>query len=356
MKCNCCIFYDKVEGYIVRESELISIVIPVYNVEKYLDECIQSVVTQTYKNLEIILIDDGSTDYSSKLCDLWGERDSRIRVFHKSNGGMSDARNYGLQHMKGNFFAFIDSDDYIASNMIELLYNCIQKNRADLAIASFQRVNENGSVINKSFGECIMEEKVVDGAEILEQSSSLNLTCFSVVWNRLYRTNTFRNLYFPVGKIQEDEFIFTDVYSYAKKVSVIPNILYFYRQRKGSIMNKKGNKYWVDGGEALLLRGDFFYKRNLFSQAFFWYRAALSTWVTVAPETKIQMGEALERIDRLVAGNYIFLNINMIVWLFLIRRSISPFYVVRVISQFALDVRSVIARYVYGKRSLKRWI
>ena len=129
------------------EEELISIIVPVYKVEKYLDKCINSIVSQTYKNLEVILVDDGSPDSCGKMCDEWTKKDTRIKVIHKENGGLSDARNFGLDCAKGKYIQFVDSDDYIEKDMIEFLYKNLKENNADISICSNYMVDEE-NVIN----------------------------------------------------------------------------------------------------------------------------------------------------------------------------------------------------------------
>ena len=128
------------------KDELITVIVPVYKVEKYLDRCVQSIVDQTYTNLEIILVDDGSPDNCPKMCDEWAKKDKRIKVIHKQNGGLSDARNAGLEKAKGKYVGFVDSDDYISPIMYEKLYKCIIDNQADMAMCGFSTVDEKGKV------------------------------------------------------------------------------------------------------------------------------------------------------------------------------------------------------------------
>ena len=125
---------------------MISVIVPVYNVEKYLERCVKSIAAQTYKDLEILLIDDGSTDKSGEMCDDFQQTDSRIKAFHKQNGGLSDARNYGIEHSAGEFISFVDSDDYIDEKMLETLHRLITENDADLAVCSAMDVFEGKEV------------------------------------------------------------------------------------------------------------------------------------------------------------------------------------------------------------------
>lgn len=125
------------------EEKLISIIVPVYNVEKYLKECIDSVISQTYKNLEIILVDDGSTDKSGEICDEYSKKDSRIKVIHKENGGLSDARNVALDIAKGEYIGFVDSDDYVEKDMFETLYKLAEEHNTEISSISFYKTLEN---------------------------------------------------------------------------------------------------------------------------------------------------------------------------------------------------------------------
>ena len=126
----------------------ISVIVPVYNVEKYLDKCVESIVNQTYKNLEIILVDDGSTDSCPEICDEWAKKDNRIKVIHKPNGGLSSARNAGMDSMTGSYIQFVDSDDYIKSNMIEVMYGNIIKGDYDVCVCNYSFIDESDNVIS----------------------------------------------------------------------------------------------------------------------------------------------------------------------------------------------------------------
>ena len=127
-----------------KEQPLISVIVPVYNVEKYLKKCVNSITSQTYENLEILLVDDGSTDSSGQICNEFEKNDARIKVIHKKNGGLSDARNAGLDRAKGQYYAFIDSDDYIQDNTIEIMLNAVKKNKSEIAICNMIRFLEEG--------------------------------------------------------------------------------------------------------------------------------------------------------------------------------------------------------------------
>ena len=130
------------------KKEKVSVIIPIYNVEKYLEKCLNTIINQTYKNLEIILIDDGSTDKSSTICDEYCEKDKRIKVIHKNNEGVSSARNKGIELSKGKYIVFIDPDDYVTDEHVEVLYDCIISNNVDLVISNLIDINEDGIILN----------------------------------------------------------------------------------------------------------------------------------------------------------------------------------------------------------------
>ncbi len=221
------IIYDK--------DELISVIIPVYNVEKYINKCVDSVISQTYKNIEIILVDDGSTDNSSIICDEYKEIDDRIIVVHKKNGGLSDARNVGIENSKGQYICFIDSDDYIASNFIYELYQTLKITNSDISICKYIEVYEgqvNIPIKNKR------RIKIYDGNKKIENLYNNNDVVTVVAWNKLYKKYIFENLRYPVGMLHEDEFIIFDILNIAKRVSYTSLPCYYYLKRGDSITGK----------------------------------------------------------------------------------------------------------------------
>ena len=172
------------------EKRLISIIIPVYNVEEYIEQCIQSVINQTYKKLEIILIDDGSLDKSGKICDAYADRDKRIIVIHKENGGLSDARNKGIDIASGEYITFVDSDDYVEDSFIEDLYTTLINNNAEMSICNIIKVNDKGEKIeNIGFAE----DELVNGKKILKGICEHKNVIESIVaWNKMYSKDFFR--------------------------------------------------------------------------------------------------------------------------------------------------------------------
>lgn len=237
-------------------KDLISVVVSIYNVEKYLRKCIETIINQTYNNIEIILVNDGSTDNSLKICDEYKVKDARISIINKKNGGLSDARNTGLKSAKGKYICFIDADDYINEKYIEELYKLIIENNAQIAVCNFEKVDENEKCIFKND----ITTNQFSGKEALEY---LNGDNFSVVaWDKLYDINLFKNIKYPVGKIHEDEFTTYKLYYIAEKIAITSKVLYYYRQVETSIMNRKFNIKRLDALEAFEEKTKFFLEKK----------------------------------------------------------------------------------------------
>lgn len=238
----------------------ISVIIPVYKVEKYLNRCINSVVNQTYKNLEIILVDDGSHDNCPKICDDWAKKDDRIIVVHKKNGGLSDARNKGIDIASGTYICFVDSDDYISENMIEKLYNALTEANAEISICNFRYVDEYGNdcTDKKLFSNdnLPITDNVLSSFDILADKMFEPKNWYWVVaWNKLYKKELFDDIRYPVGKIHEDEYVIHSLLIKCNRVACVSDMLYYYVQRNDSIMKStKINPRRIDYIEAYLLR------------------------------------------------------------------------------------------------------
>ena len=210
---------------------LISVIVPIYNVKKYLCECVDSIINQTYKNLEIILVDDGSPDDCGKICDDYAKRDSRIKVIHKENGGLSDARNVGMDLSSGEYLIFVDSDDYMTNDSIEYLYNLIRSVNADIAIGGVERFNDlDKSVISTTYTG-ISDEKVMDKMDAMKDFF-LN-GC--AAWARIYKKSIHNDIHFPKGEINEDEAIVLELLDRCDKIVKSNMIVYKYRFRPNSI-------------------------------------------------------------------------------------------------------------------------
>ena len=223
---------------------MISVIVPVYNVEKYLERCVKSIVAQTYKDLEILLIDDGSTDKSGKMCDDFQQTDSRIKAFHKQNGGLSDARNYGIEHSAGEFISFVDSDDYIDEKMLETLHRLITENDADLAVCSAMDVFEGKEVTQvKEIKEFNLNK--VESYKYMLRGDGIPSAC-----NKLYKRQTVGNVRFPVGKLYEDGFFTPQILKRVEKTAVTSKPMYYYFRRADSITTKPFRKGDLDVIEA----------------------------------------------------------------------------------------------------------
>ena len=238
-------------------NKLISVIVPIYNVEKYLDECIQSIKQQTYKNIEIILVDDGSTDNCGKLCDLYMADDSRIKVIHKKNGGLSDARNAGIQIAKGEYLTVIDSDDFVYNNFIEHLYQILIDNDADMAVCQRIDVNENSEPIKVKYK---FQDCVISGNKNCMRTFFTNSSLDTVAWAKLYKTKMFNKVNYPYGKYHEDVFTTYLIISQCETIAISSKQLYCYRHRDTSISGQAFTKKHLDSVEGTLQRREFIKK------------------------------------------------------------------------------------------------
>lgn len=235
----------------------ISVIVPVYNVANYLPKCIDSILAQTYENIEVILVDDGSTDNSGKICDEYAKKDNRIKVIHKENAGLSSARNKGIEVASGEYLAFIDSDDYISEKMFQLLYDAI--GNSELAICGYSCVDEDGKQIKPG---TVIENKVMTQEQSFDELCRYNNAGYIIACNKLYKKELFDEIRYPIGKLHEDEFVIHNIFSKCNSIACIDTVLYFYLQRQGSIMKTPSIRR-LDGAEAVLNRTDFFVRKGL---------------------------------------------------------------------------------------------
>lgn len=245
-------------------SETISVIVPVYQVEPYLRACVNSILEQTDPDFEVILVDDGSTDGSGRICDEYARRDPRITVIHKSNGGLSSARNAGIEQAHGAYLAFADSDDVITPTMLEKLRRRIRETGAELALCSIQYVDEKGEniVSGDPAREYRLPEAVWTQEEFWEQKRRHPSPAFVVAWNKLYRRELFETLRYPEGKLHEDEFVLHRIIDSCRKIADCPEPLYLYRQREKSTMTAGVSERMLDKQEALLARAEYFCKKK----------------------------------------------------------------------------------------------
>ena len=213
---------------------MISVVVPVYNVEKYIKKCIDSILNQTYKEFELIIVDDGSSDSSGLICDEYSNIDEHIKVFHKKNGGLSDARNYGIIKSSGEYITFVDSDDFIAPQMIEMLYKKLSENNCDISICDPVHCFENDSaefeLANRTM--ILNSEKAIE--KLFYQKSFL-----TSAWGKLYKKELFANLKFPVGMLFEDSAIMYKLFERANNICYFSAKLYGYLHRESSITTSR---------------------------------------------------------------------------------------------------------------------
>ena len=238
------------------EAGLVSVVLPIYNVEKYLNRCIESVVRQTYKKIEIILVDDGSPDGCPKKCDDWAKRDGRIKVVHKKNAGLGYARNTGIENASGEYICFFDSDDYIADDTIEKVYEAVKKENADVGIFGFSTVDKNGNVTNvivpktkcqKYVGENILTAFLPDLIS-WDPDNGVATDLRMSAWNAIYSMELIkRSSWRFVSEreiISEDVYSLLDLYHDVKTVMVVPEAFYFYCENETSLTHSyKKDRY-----------------------------------------------------------------------------------------------------------------
>lgn len=228
---------------------LISVIVPVYNVEPYLEKCIQSILLQSYRVIEIIIVDDGSTDASGHICDRIADEDSRIKVIHKRHGGLSSARNMGLEEMHGCFFCFVDSDDYVSPDYLEQLYHTIMFTHTDLSECLYQKV----------YDDCGQAHNMEHTIKVISVSDYIRGLIkpkehFPNVWNKLYRASVFGEYRFAIGKIHEDQLYINEWMKMVNKMSHVSSILYFYRQTPGSLVRRPYSIERVSSIEAWVQR------------------------------------------------------------------------------------------------------
>lgn len=249
--------------------DIISIIIPVYNVQQYLDRCVKSVAEQSYPHLEIILVDDGSPDDCGRMCDEWARRDGRIRVIHKENGGLSDARNAGIDAAKGAYLMFIDSDDYISPDMVQRLYDALTDANADMSLCNLLYVDENGNPLPERNANSPIRDEVISGDEALQRLSLPKNHYYVMACGKLIKHTLFRDIRFPKGKIHEDAFATHHLLGGCKRIACVAEPCYFYVQRPGSIMQSqfRNGKSLLHWAEALFDRALYLDARGMQSLA-----------------------------------------------------------------------------------------
>lgn len=230
----------------------VSVIIPIYGVEKYLKKCVDSLIKQNFDDYEILLIDDGSPDKCGEICDNYSNEYDNIYAFHKENGGLSSARNYGIKRAKGEYLIFVDSDDFVSENMISILYNSIKNDCTDIAICNRFEYLEYNNKCKKSYVNNYKHEIFNYEQAIMELCS---FQCFDMsAWAKIYKRELFEDIEFPEGKLSEDYYIMYRLFEKCNSISYINEYLYYYVQRKGSISkNKKINYDYMEAAKQQML-------------------------------------------------------------------------------------------------------
>lgn len=230
----------------MKEEKKISIIIPIYNVEKYLPTCVESILQQTYKNLEVILVDDGSPDRCPVICDELAQKDDRIRVIHQKNKGLSGARNTGIDNAQGDYLIFVDSDDTVEQTLVEELYIYAEKWNCAIVACGRNYIFEDGQIVCKIAHD---ESKVYGFEEAMQEMNSFRLFDMSA-WAKIYRKELFEDIRFPEGKLSEDYYIMYKLFDKAQTIGYVAKPLYNYLQRQSSISrNKKINHDFADAAK-----------------------------------------------------------------------------------------------------------
>lgn len=240
----------------------ISVIIPVYNVEHYLNRCIESVISQSFSDFELILVDDGTPDNSGKMCDSWAEKDERIKVIHKSNAGLSSARNAGLEIAVGEYVTFIDSDDLVHPDYLKILYESCIGNNTEITIGYFTRFSKISEIEYISGNE--LRSCVISSTQALLNLYDWNvLPYFNSSCGKLYKRDLFADIRFPVGRLFEDEFVTYLLYSKCYSISVIESPLYYYFVNEKSITNTLSLEKYFDEHDAQIERIEYYRNKKM---------------------------------------------------------------------------------------------
>lgn len=224
-------------------EEVVSVIVPVYMGEQWLERCVSSIRNQTYKDIEIILVDDGSPDHSGDICDRLAKADARIKVIHKENGGLSDARNAGIAASTGEYIMYVDEDDYIHPHMIEIMHKAAKNTGADIVVCDFLAIPDKMIDFPPVSGN--PKQICFEGQDIMNQLWYRNLQTV-VAWNKIYKKRIYDHVHYIKGRIHDDESSIHYILDQCKKVIYIDKTLYYYVQRSGSITSSKNWKHIVD--------------------------------------------------------------------------------------------------------------
>ena len=213
---------------------MISVIVPVFKTEKYLVQCIESVLSQTYRDLELILVDDGSPDRCGEICDRYAAQDDRVKVVHQANGGYSAARNAGLDLASGEYLTFVDSDDYLHEEALDVLYRSLVENNADFSMCCYEMVSETGEALSPP-PSYDFRGGVFQGREVLRKWKYFPVI-YIVPWNKLFKRELFSDMRFPLNKCHEDNFVLYKIFYKSSIIVGVPRGLYYYRQNTKGFM------------------------------------------------------------------------------------------------------------------------
>lgn len=267
---------------------VISVIVPVYKVEAELQRCIDSILAQTFRDLELILVEDGSPDNCPALCDAAARKDERVVVIHRENGGLSAARNTGLEAARGAYIGFVDGDDFIAPEMYGTLLERMQADGAQAAVCDYRNVTEDGRPLDGQDAPAFARDEVLSGAQAIDR---IRKGHFTVAWNRLCRRELFRTVRFPVGRLHEDEYTAHQIYWQCTRVSVVAQQLYFYVQRENSIAHRASVQRQLDQAQGILLRAGFAGEHGLYAAACDACMCGMNLLACITPETPPQAQE-----------------------------------------------------------------
>ena len=302
-------------------EHLVSVIIPVYKVEQYLDRCLNSIVGQTYTNLEIILVDDGSPDLCPKMCDDWAKKDSRIKVIHKDNDGVGMARNCGLDVSSGAYVMFVDSDDYLPLDAIQLMIKCIAEDDSDLVIGQSTKVYPDGTC--KPTYRYDSDHLILDKDDAFKRLGSQE-TPFSIyLWDKLYKRGVLENVRFCKLKTAEDVRAIPDIIENCDKISLLNRVVYYYFQRENSIVHTMTKEKHIDNVNVVLYVARFLYERNYIKEARLYYNSAICQYLMIKDkEVKNIISSSFNSKERRVLRT----NKGIKMWLTLIKYRFPNLY------------------------------
>lgn len=331
------------------EGPLISIIVPVYNVEKYLPTCVDSILAQSYERFELILVDDGSPDKSPQICDAYAATDERVRVIHQENGGLSAARNAGLDAARGELIGFVDSDDSISPTMYESLLRAMTAADADISLCNYLLVDEAGA--RSSDGPGLRDEVVTGRESILRRLEGEGSWYWVIAWNKLYRRALFDGLRYPLKKLHEDEFLIHHLLLRCEKAASIAEAHYDYRQHPASITGGGFSLRRLDGAEAQFSRAEALLCHGL-PAASAYYACAAGLLVMQKGFAALDLKspgyqkryQELTRQFRGVAGKLIVLRLPLMLKARLALNCLSPYLAWRGVERFLRRAEGVRAR------------